>query len=115
MVVTYSVLGAVVADLVGDAATVTVLMPNGIDPHDYEPSAKDIAAMEDDLRNGRVRVFFYNRQVVDPLTEQLLAAAAAGKVPVVGVTETRPDGMTYAEWMLGTLDETGKALATPSS
>ena len=45
VVVTYSVLGAVVADLVGDAATVTVLMPNGIDPHDYEPSAKDIAAL----------------------------------------------------------------------
>ena len=45
VVVTYSVLGAVVADLVDDAASVTVLMPNGIDPHDYEPSAKDIAAV----------------------------------------------------------------------
>lgn len=83
--------------------------------HETEPSARDIAAMEDDLRNGRVRAFFYNSQVVDPLTEQLLAAAKAGKVPVVGVTETKPDGATYAEWMLGTLGETEKALATPSS
>ncbi len=42
IVVTYSVLGAVVKDLVGDAANVVVLMPNGADPHEWEPSAKDI-------------------------------------------------------------------------
>lgn len=42
IVVTHSVLGAVVADVVGDAAEVEVLIPNGIDPHDWEPSAKDI-------------------------------------------------------------------------
>ncbi len=45
IVVTYSVLGAVVKDLVGDAASVTVLMPNGSDPHDWAPSAKDIETM----------------------------------------------------------------------
>ena len=42
VVVTYSVLGAVVTDLVGDRADVTVLMGNGVDPHDWSPSAKDI-------------------------------------------------------------------------
>jgi zinc/manganese transport system substrate-binding protein len=42
VVVTYAVLGAVVADLVGDAATVTVLMGDGVDPHDWAPSARDI-------------------------------------------------------------------------
>jgi len=42
IVVTYAVLGSVVTDLVGDAATVTVLMPNGADPHEWSPSAKDI-------------------------------------------------------------------------
>lgn len=47
VVVTYSVLGAVVRELVGDAAHVTVLMPDGIDPHDWEPSARDIEAMHD--------------------------------------------------------------------
>lgn len=46
IVVTYSVLGSVVDDLVGDAADVRVLMPNGIDPHEWEPSAKDIAAVQ---------------------------------------------------------------------
>ena len=42
VVVSYPVLGAVVADLVGDRADVTVLMGNGVDPHDWSPSAKDI-------------------------------------------------------------------------
>lgn len=42
IVVTYSVLGSVVKDLVGDKATVTVLIPNGADPHQWEPSARDI-------------------------------------------------------------------------
>jgi len=45
IVVTYSILGAVVRDLVGDAANVTVLMPNGADPHQWSPSAKDIETL----------------------------------------------------------------------
>lgn len=42
VVVTYSVLGAVVMDLVGERANVTVLMGDGVDPHDWSPSARDI-------------------------------------------------------------------------
>ena len=45
IVVTYSVLGSVVRDVVGDMADVTVLMPNGTDPHEWSPSAKDIERM----------------------------------------------------------------------
>lgn len=45
IVVTYSVLAAVVSDVVGSAGDVTVLMPNGTDPHEWSPSAKDIEAM----------------------------------------------------------------------
>ena len=42
IVVTYSILGSVVLDLVGDAADVTILIPDGQDPHDFQPSARDI-------------------------------------------------------------------------
>ena len=45
VVVTYSVLGSIVEQLVGDAATVTTLIPDGQDPHEFEPSAKDIEAL----------------------------------------------------------------------
>jgi zinc/manganese transport system substrate-binding protein len=45
IVVTYSILGAVVKDLVGSAANVVVLIPNGQDPHEWEPSARDIETL----------------------------------------------------------------------
>ena len=45
IVVTYSVLGSVVKELVGDKAIVIVSMPNGQDPHEWEPSAKDIETL----------------------------------------------------------------------
>jgi zinc/manganese transport system substrate-binding protein len=42
IVVTYSILGSLVKDVVGTSANVVVLIPNGQDPHEWEPSAKDI-------------------------------------------------------------------------
>lgn len=45
IVVTYSILGSIVQDLVGGAAQVTVLMPNGADPHEWSPSARDISTL----------------------------------------------------------------------
>jgi zinc/manganese transport system substrate-binding protein len=45
IVVTYSLLGSVVKELVGDEANVIVSMPNGLDPHEWEPSARDIEAV----------------------------------------------------------------------
>ncbi len=43
--VTYSVLGDLVSQLVGDNATVNIVIPDGQDPHDFQPSAKDIEAL----------------------------------------------------------------------
>ena len=45
IVATYSILGAAVRDLVGDAFTVTTAIPNGLDVHEWEPSAKDIETL----------------------------------------------------------------------
>jgi zinc/manganese transport system substrate-binding protein len=46
VVVTTTVLGSVVRDVVGDAAQVDVVMPNGADPHEYQPSARQIAELD---------------------------------------------------------------------
>jgi zinc/manganese transport system substrate-binding protein len=45
IVATYAILGSIVKDLVGNACRVQVMIPNGLDPHEWEPSAKDVAAM----------------------------------------------------------------------
>src|SRR5688572_17412782 len=47
IVVTTSLLGDVVSELVGDAADVEVLMPAGADPHDFLPSAKQTVALRE--------------------------------------------------------------------
>lgn len=42
VVVTFPVLGAVVSELVGGVADVVVVMPDGVDPHEFRPSARDV-------------------------------------------------------------------------
>ncbi len=83
--------------------------------NDTEPSARDTAAFEDDLRGHKVDVLFYNSQVTDPQVDRLLAIASQSHVPVVGVSETQPAGRSFVDWMIGELDATQKALAGPSS
>jgi zinc/manganese transport system substrate-binding protein len=46
IVVTYSILGSVVRDLAGESFEVLVSIPDGLDPHEWEPSAKDIETMD---------------------------------------------------------------------
>jgi len=83
--------------------------------NDTEPSARDVATFEDDLKQHKVKLLLYNSQVSEKLTLRLLDIAKAAKVPVVGVTETQPANVTYQDWMLGELDALDKALAGPSS
>ena len=78
-----------------------------------EPSAKDIAAFEKGLRTRTVKVLFYNSQTSSALAERMRTIAANAGVPVVGVTETQPEGMTYQQWMLSQLDALGRALGEP--
>jgi zinc/manganese transport system substrate-binding protein len=75
-----------------------------------EPSAKDIAAFEKDLRTRAVKVLFYNIQTSSALAERMRTIAANASVPVVGVTETEPQGMTYQQWMMSQLDALAGAL-----
>jgi zinc/manganese transport system substrate-binding protein len=83
--------------------------------NDTEPSASQIAAFEKDLKTRAVKVLFYNSQVTDDLTARLQKIAKESGVPIVGVSETEPPGMTYQAWMGGQLEATGKALAGPGS
>jgi zinc/manganese transport system substrate-binding protein len=83
--------------------------------NDTEPSAKDIAAFEDDLKGRKVKALFYNRQVTGKLTQRLLGLARASRIPIVGVTETMPAGTTFQDWIMGELGDTERALAGPPS
>ena len=83
--------------------------------NDTEPSARDVAAFENDLKEHKVKVLLYNSQVSEKLTLRLLDIAKQAKVPVVGVTETQPANVSFQDWILGELDALDKALSGPNS
>ena len=80
---------------------------NGVDP------APQDVSLETSLFSGhKVRVFLYNQQVTDTLTESFLGLARKYGIPVVGVYETMPTpGYTYQSWMLAEVRALEKAVA----
>ena len=79
--------------------------------NDTEPRASDVARFETDLKQHRVRVLLYNAQASGPAAQRMLSIAKQNGVPVVGVSETEPAGMTFQAWMLSQLDALEAALS----
>ena len=75
-----------------------------------DPPARAVAEMEDQIRKRAIKVLIYNVQTVSPVTERIRKDAARLGVPVVGVSETLPPGLSYQRWMLTQLDELEQAL-----
>jgi len=82
--------------------------------NDTEPSAKDIAAFENDLKSRKVKLMIYTKEVSCKLTQRLLDIARKSCVPVPGLTETEPANTTFQNWMLDQLGDIEKALAASS-
>jgi zinc/manganese transport system substrate-binding protein len=80
---------------------------NGIDP------APENITFEESLLTGRkVKVFLYNEQVTDSITESLLGLAKKHGIPVVGVYETMPTpGYDYQTWMLAEVRALDRAVS----
>ena len=68
----------------GDRADVVSLVPAGVEPHDWEPSPRDVARVE------KAAVFVYNGAGFDPGAERLVKNAAAGRLVVVEATAGLP-------------------------
>jgi zinc/manganese transport system substrate-binding protein len=65
-----------------------------------DPSAQDVALQRSLFTQHKVKVFLYNQQVTDSLTESFISLAHANGIPVVGVYETMPEpGYRYQSWM----------------
>lgn len=69
-------------NVVGEAGTVELLIPAGTEPHDYEPSAKDIAKITD------ADVFVYNSQELETWVKDILENVDEKKVTVVEASKS---------------------------
>jgi zinc/manganese transport system substrate-binding protein len=77
-----------------------------------DPSAQDIATQRALFTGHKVKVFLYNQQVTDSLTESFIQLAQQNGIPVVGVYETMPTpGHDYQTWMLAEVNALTKAVA----
>jgi len=77
-----------------------------------DPSAQDVAVERSLFTQHKVKVFLYNQQVTDTLTESFITLAQQNDVPVVGVYETMPvPGFNYQSWMLTEVQDLTKAVA----
>lgn len=66
-----------------------------------EPSPAAVAQMTALFTGHRVRVLLVNTQAVSPITTRIRTAAQTAGIPVVGVSETVPPGLTFQTWQLG--------------
>ncbi len=80
---------------------------NGLDP-----SPQEVQIQENLFSQLKVKVFVYNQQVTDSLTQSFLNAAKKARIPVVGVYETMPTpGYDYQSWMLAEVQALRNAVA----
>lgn len=81
IVATTTILGDVVGEIVGDDATVEVLMPIGADPHDFSASSQQVASV------NRADLVVANGFDLEEGLEDVLESAAEDGVTVVYVAE----------------------------
>jgi zinc/manganese transport system substrate-binding protein len=65
-----------------------------------DPSAKDVRQLSAALAQHKVAFFVQNTQVQSAAVTNMVKKAQAAGVPVLKVTETKPVGKTYQQWMI---------------
>ena len=61
----------------GNLANVEILVPNGVEPHDWEPASKDMIKMQE------ADVFIYNSRYFETWTEKVLGSINTSNLKVV--------------------------------
>lgn len=68
----------------GEGADVVSLVPPGVEPHDWEPSPRDLAQLR------RARLLVYNGAGLEPWVERVLRDVASSRLVAVNTTEGLP-------------------------
>jgi zinc/manganese transport system substrate-binding protein len=79
--------------------------------NESEPSPKMMINYQKLFNDKEVKLLFYNKQVTDNSTKNILELAEKNNIPVVGVTETMPIDSDAIRWLVDTLESTAQALS----
>jgi zinc/manganese transport system substrate-binding protein len=72
---------------------------------DLDLSPKVMLEIQELYEQGEIQLFVVNEQTASNQIRKLIELAKRNSVPVLFVSETLPEDMTYIEWMHFTLDE----------
>jgi zinc/manganese transport system substrate-binding protein len=75
-----------------------------------DPSPADLAAMLDLIAKHQISALVVNTQTESAVTKQIQEAAGKASLPVVDVTETLPEGLSYLDWQRKTVESLGAQL-----
>jgi zinc/manganese transport system substrate-binding protein len=103
-----------VADYMLEAAGCDISTPFSLQAaimNGTDPSPQDVTTQNQLFDGHKVKVFLYNQQVTDALTQTFLDRAKKNGIPVVGVYETMPiPGFDYQTWMVAEVSALRKAV-----
>ena len=89
---------------VQDGAYIKTLQSGGV------PSAKLVAQLKDAIMGHKAMILLYNRDAPTAATDELVAIANDAGIPVVGLGEKLPSGLSHQQWMLRQLNTIHGAL-----
>jgi zinc/manganese transport system substrate-binding protein len=108
-----------VADYLLTAMGIDNLTPFGFQAdimNGTDPSPQDVSLENRVFTDHQAKVFCYNHQVTDALTDSIRHTALKAGVPVVGVYETMPvPGYHYQSWMMAEVNAIELAVTTGAS
>lgn len=64
-----------------------------------DPAPKDVHRLQTAIRHRKIAFFVNNQQASNKTVAGMVQLAKQSGVPVLNVTETRPHGLTYKQWM----------------
>ncbi|MDO4903750.1 MAG: zinc ABC transporter substrate-binding protein [Limosilactobacillus sp.] len=65
-----------------------------------DPSPKDVSELQDAIKGHKIAFFVENSQTDDKVVTNLVKLAKKNNVPVLKVTESKPNDKTYSQWMM---------------
>lgn len=73
-----------------------------------DPSPKDLNELRSAITNHQIAFFVDNSQTSDKVVNNLVKLANENNVPVLKVTESKPHGLSYTDWMIKQYRELSK-------
>lgn len=78
---------------------------NGVDP-----APADLIQIENNIKEQQAELLIYNPKTEGQGVQRIVELAKEADVPVVSVTEQKPDAKSYIEWMMDQLNQLEEAI-----